>query len=443
MTHRSDRRVSAESADHVVVERSVPGEGPRALRVVLGVGGGIAAYKSCEILRRLSEYGHDVQVVPTDAALRFVGAATFEALSGNPVDTGVFSNVSEVPHVRIGQHADLVVIAPATADLLARAAHGLADDLLTNTLLTARCPVLMAPAMHTEMWEHPATRANVATLRSRGVVVTEPASGRLTGADTGRGRLADPAEIVDMARLLLARPDALPRDMVGIRVVVSAGGTREALDPVRYLGNRSSGKQGFALARVAAARGAEVTLVTAHTIELPDPAGVTLRHAGTAAELRDAVHEAAVDADVVVMAAAVADFRPAERAEYKIKKTDQNPAPIALVRNIDILAELVAARRDGCNADQVIVGFAAETGDGAADVLEHARAKLKRKGCDLLVVNAVGEGRAFETEDNAGWLLGADGTEKPIALGAKALLASEVWDAVVAFSALRPNLDQG
>jgi len=444
---RSGRQVSAQVADHVGMERSAWAQAAhpassadrRTPRVVLGVGGGIAAYKSCEILRRLTESGHDVRVVPTDAALRFVGAATFEALSGNPVDTGVFANVSDVPHVRIGQHADLVVVAPATADLLARAAHGLADDLLTNTLLTARCPVLMAPAMHTEMWEHPATRANVATLRSRGVVVTEPASGRLTGVDTGKGRLADPAEIVDMARLLLARPDALPRDMVGTRVVVSAGGTREPLDPVRYLGNRSSGKQGFALARVAAARGAEVTLVTAHTIPLPDPAGVVLRHADTAAALREAVREAAVDADVVVMAAAVADFRPAERAEYKIKKTDRDPAPIALVRNADILAELVTARRPG----QVIVGFAAETGDGAADVLEHARAKLKRKGCDLLVVNAVGEGRAFGTEDNGGWLLGADGTERPIALGAKALLASEVWDAVVALSALRPNLDQG
>ncbi|MGH3862299.1 bifunctional phosphopantothenoylcysteine decarboxylase/phosphopantothenate--cysteine ligase CoaBC, partial [Actinokineospora sp.] len=220
-------------------------------RVVLGVGGGIAAYKACEVLRRLTESGHDVRVVPTEAALRFVGAATFEALSGNKVHTGVFSDVPEVPHVRLGQEADIVVVVPSTADLLAKAAHGLADDLLTNTLLTARCPVLMVPAMHTEMWEHAATRANVATLRSRGVVVSEPASGRLTGADTGKGRLADPAEIVDLARLLLARSDALPRDMEGLHVVVSAGGTREPLDPVRFLGNRSSGKQGYALARTA------------------------------------------------------------------------------------------------------------------------------------------------------------------------------------------------
>jgi phosphopantothenoylcysteine decarboxylase/phosphopantothenate--cysteine ligase len=399
-----------------------------APRVVLGVGGGIAAYKACEVLRRLTESGHDVRVVPTESALKFVGAATFEALSGNPVHSDVFTDVPSVPHVHIGQHADLVLVVPATADLLAKAAHGLADDLLTNTLLTARCPVLMVPAMHTEMWEHAATRDNVALLRSRGVVVTEPASGRLTGADTGKGRLADPAEIVDLARLLLGRPDALPRDLEGVRVVVSAGGTREPLDPVRYLGNRSSGKQGYALARTAVQRGAVVTLVSAHTLALPEPAGAELVRAGTAAELRQAVHKHAVDADVIVMAAAVADFRPVVRAEYKIKKTDRDPDPIALTRNADILAELVAARKPG----QVIVGFAAETGDTGADVLEHARAKHKRKGCDLLVVNAVGEGRAFEVEDNAGWLLSTDGTERPIALGSKARLASEVWDAVVA-----------
>ncbi|WP_026424376.1 bifunctional phosphopantothenoylcysteine decarboxylase/phosphopantothenate--cysteine ligase CoaBC [Actinokineospora inagensis] len=401
-------------------------------RVVLGVGGGIAAYKACEVLRRLTESGHHVRVVPTEAALRFVGAATFEALSGNKVHTGVFSDVPEVPHVRLGQEADLVLVVPATADLLARAAHGMADDLLTGTLLTARCPVLMVPAMHTEMWEHPATRANVATLRERGTVVTEPASGRLTGADTGKGRLADPAEIVDLARLLLHRGDALPRDLDGVRVVVSAGGTREPLDPVRYLGNRSSGKQGYALARTAAQRGAHVTLVSAHTLALPEPAGVDLVRAGTALQLRDAVHAAAEHADVVVMAAAVADFRPVAAAEYKIKKTERDPDPVALTRNPDVLAELVTARGNGkLPADQVIVGFAAETGDSGADVLDHARAKLRRKGCDLLVVNAVGEGKAFETEDNAGWLLAASGAERPIALGSKAQLATEVWDAVV------------
>jgi phosphopantothenoylcysteine decarboxylase/phosphopantothenate--cysteine ligase len=378
------------------------------------------------VLRRLTESGHRVRVVPTAAALNFVGAATFEALSGQPVATGVFQDVPAVPHVRIGQDADLVVVAPATADLLARAAHGLADDLLTGTLLTARCPVLMVPAMHTEMWEHPATRANVATLRSRGVVVAEPASGRLTGRDTGKGRLPDPAEIVDLARLLLAAPAALPRDLEGRRVVVSAGGTREALDPVRYLGNRSSGKQGYALARVAAQRGAEVTLVAGHPADLPDPAGARVVRVGSALELRDAMHAESRAADVVVMAAAVADFRPVATAGSKIKKGDRDPEPIRLAVNPDILVELVKARPTG----QVVVGFAAETGDAAGDVLHHGRAKLARKGCDLLVVNAVGDGLAFEQEDNAGWLLTADGDERPIPHGAKARLAATVWDAV-------------
>ena len=395
--------------------------------IVLGVAGGIAAYKACEVLRRLTESGHQVRVVPTESALRFVGAATFEALSHHPVHTGVFSDVSEVAHVRIGQQADLVLVVPTTADLLARAAHGQADDLLTATLLTASCPVLMVPAMHTEMWEHPATVENVATLRRRGVVVTEPASGRLTGVDTGKGRLADPAEIVDLARLLLDRPTALPRDLAGRRIVVSAGGTREALDPVRFLGNRSSGKQGYALARTAAQRGAAVTLVAASTADLPDPAGVELVRVGPAEELRTAMLKTAVGADVVVMAAAVADFRPVHRSDVKIKKTERDPDPIALTRNPDILAELVKARAP----EQLVVGFAAETGDSTGDVLTHARAKLARKGCDLLVVNAVGEGTAFEVENNAGWVLSADGAERPIPLGSKASMASEIWDAVV------------
>ncbi|OSP25236.1 phosphopantothenoylcysteine decarboxylase, partial [Streptomyces sp. 13-12-16] len=247
-------------------------------KVVLGVSGGIAAYKACELLRRLTESGHDVRVVPTASALHFVGAATWSALSGNPVSTEVWDDVHEVPHVRIGQHADLVVVAPATADMLAKAAHGLADDLLTNTLLTARCPVVFAPAMHTEMWEHPATQENVATLRRRGAVVVEPAVGRLTGADTGKGRLPDPGEIFEVCRRVLARGVTEP-DLEGRHVVVSAGGTREPLDPVRFLGNRSSGKQGYALARTAAARGARVTLIAANTA-LPDPAGVDLVRVG-------------------------------------------------------------------------------------------------------------------------------------------------------------------
>ena len=397
-------------------------------RIVLGVGGGIAAYKACEVLRGLTESGHDVRVVPTEAALNFVGAATFEALCGHPVHTGVFSEVPDVPHVRVGKEADLVLVVPATADLLARAAHGRADDLLTATLLTARCPVAFFPAMHTEMWDHPATRDNVALLRARGMVVAEPASGRLTGVDTGRGRLADPVEIVDLARLLLAAPAALPRNLEGLRVVVTAGGTREPLDPVRFLGNRSSGKQGYALARVAAQRGADVTLIAAHTADLPDPAGSVVRHVSTAEELRVATHEAAEGTDVVVMSAAVADFRPASRAQHKIKKTDDHPDPvIELTRNADILAELAEQRPSG----QIVVGFAAETGDEHGSVLDHGRAKLRRKGCDLLVVNAVSGGRAFEAEENAGWLLAADGTELHIPLGSKSQLAAAVWDVVI------------
>ncbi|MGH4011238.1 MAG: bifunctional phosphopantothenoylcysteine decarboxylase/phosphopantothenate--cysteine ligase CoaBC [Pseudonocardiaceae bacterium] len=397
-------------------------------RIVLGVAGGIAAYKACEVLRRLTEAGHQVRVVATEAALRFVGAPTWEALSGVPLQPGLFADVSDVPHVRLGQTADLVLVAPATADLLARAAHGRADDLLSATLLTARCPVMLVPAMHTEMWEHPATVHNVAVLRSRGTVVVQPATGRLTGADSGAGRLPEPTEIVDLATLLLHRPDALARDLTGRQVVISAGGTREPLDPVRYLGNRSSGRQGYALARVAAQRGALVTLVTAHTADLIDPAGVEVVVVGTARELQEAVLKAAPDADAVVMAAAVADFRPAGSHPSKIKKSDSGPDPLPLILNPDILAELVRRRPPG----QVVVGFAAETGDSGGGVLAHGRAKLARKGCDLLVVNAVGEGRAFEVEHNAGWLLGDDGVEIELPEGPKSLLASYVWDAVAA-----------
>lgn len=393
-------------------------------KVVLGVCGGIAAYKACELLRRLTESGHDVRVVPTESALHFVGAATWSALSGHPVSTEVWNDVHEVPHVRIGQHADLVVVAPATADMLARAAHGLADDLLTNTLLTARCPVVFAPAMHTEMWEHPATQENVATLRRRGAVVIEPAVGRLTGVDTGKGRLPDPGEIFEVCRRVLARGAAAP-DLAGRHVVISAGGTREPLDPVRYLGNRSSGKQGYALARTAVARGARVTLVEANT-GLPDPSGADVVHTGTAVQLREAVLKAAAEADVVVMAAAVADFRPAQYVTGKIKKKDgQEPAPLALVRNPDILAEVAAER---ATPGQIVVGFAAETDD----VLANGREKLRRKGCDLLVVNEVGERKTFGSEENEAVVLGADGTETPVPHGPKEALADTVWDLVSA-----------
>ncbi|MDA2891016.1 bifunctional phosphopantothenoylcysteine decarboxylase/phosphopantothenate--cysteine ligase CoaBC [Mycolicibacterium sp. BiH015] len=407
-----------------------------AKRIIVGVAGGIAAYKAATVVRQLTEAGHSVRVVPTESALKFVGAATFEALSGNPVHTGVFQDVHEVPHVRIGQAADLVVVAPATADLLARAASGRADDLLTATLLTARCPVLYAPAMHTEMWLHPATVDNVATLRRRGSIVMEPASGRLTGADTGPGRLPEAEEITTLSQLLLARNDALPYDLSGVKVLVTAGGTREPIDPVRFIGNRSSGKQGYAMARVMAQRGAEVTLIAGNTAGLIDPAGVHVTHVGSATQLRDAVSKHAPDANVLVMAAAVADFRPAHPATNKIKKgpdATTDPA-IELVRNDDVLAGAVRARQDGQLPNMAaIVGFAAETGDANGDVLFHARAKLKRKGCDLLVVNAVGENRAFEVDHNDGWLLSADGAESALEHGSKTVIASRIVDAIVAF----------
>jgi phosphopantothenoylcysteine decarboxylase/phosphopantothenate--cysteine ligase len=395
-------------------------------RVVLGVAGGIAAYKAVELLRQLTETGHDVTVVPTDAALEFVGAPTWAALSGKPVSASTWDRVHEVPHVRIGQDADLVVVVPATANLLAKAAHGLADDLLTNTLLTARCPVVMAPAMHTEMWEHPATQANVATLRSRGVLVVEPAVGRLTGKDSGKGRLPEPEELAHLVRQVLARGSA-DLDLAGRRVVVSSGGTREHLDPVRYLGNRSSGRQGHALARAAVARGAEVVLVSSSG--LPDPAGVKVLKVTSAQEMHDAVLAEARSADAVVMAAAVADYRPAQRLTVKRKKTDT--LDVEFVQNPDILAALVAARREG----QIVVGFAAETGDDHATVLEHGRAKLARKGCDLLVVNEVGEAghpTGFEGTHNAATVLGADGSTTDVPLVTKDALADVVWDLVAA-----------
>jgi phosphopantothenoylcysteine decarboxylase/phosphopantothenate--cysteine ligase len=399
------------------------------VRIVLGVAGGIAAYKAAHVLRLLTEAGHDVRVVPTRAALEFVGRATWEALSGHPVTPEVFDDVPEVAHVRLGRQADLVVVAPATADLLARAASGRADDLLAATLLTATCPVLMAPAMHTEMWQHPATRANVATLRERGVHVLDPDSGRLTGADSGPGRLPEP-EAIAAAALALVDPEGKPRtqDLAGRTVVVSAGGTREPLDPVRFLGNRSSGRQGVALARTALARGARVTLVAANLTVRP-PAGVRVVPVETTAQLRDAVRTAGADADVVVMAAAVADFRPAVDQAHKIKKQpDGTVAPLELVQNPDVLAELVT---DPVRPGQVVVGFAAETGDADGDVLEHGRAKARRKGAALLAVNAVGAGRGFGTEHNAVTVLDARGDLVATVEGSKDAVADGLWDAVV------------
>ncbi|RBY88281.1 bifunctional phosphopantothenoylcysteine decarboxylase/phosphopantothenate--cysteine ligase CoaBC [Blastococcus sp. TF02A-26] len=396
--------------------------------IVLGVSGGVAAYKAALLLRALTESGHDVRVVPTPSALHFVGAATFEALSGNPVTTDVWSDVPEVAHVRIGQNADLVVVAPATADLLARAAAGRADDLLTATLLTAHCPVVFAPAMHTEMWLHPATQDNVATLRRRGSIVLPPAVGRLTGPDSGPGRLPEPSDIAALAQLVLdAGPGALAQDLAGRRVLISAGGTREPLDPVRYLGNRSSGLQGLALARVAAARGAEVVLVAAN-VDAHAPFGVRVVPVGTAEELRTAMRAEAKEADVVVMSAAVADFRPESAATTKLKKgSAAEPSAIPLVRNPDVLVELVADRGPG----QLVVGFAAETGDAEGDVLAHGRAKLARKGCDLLVVNDVSGGRVFGRPDNAAVVLGSDGAATELPPGSKDAVAAGIWSAVV------------
>ncbi len=397
--------------------------------VVLGVSGGIAAYKACDLLRRFTESGHDVTVVPTPSALTFVGSATWEALSGRPVAKEIFERVDTVQHVRLGQSADLVVVAPATADLLARSVHGRADDLLAATLLTARCPVVMAPAMHTEMWEHAATQANVATLRERGVIVIEPAYGRLTGKDTGPGRLPDPSEIFQVAVDVLHRGQAgLLPDLAGRRVVISAGGTREYLDPVRYVGNRSSGKQGYALARTAVARGADVTVVAAN-VDLADPAGAKIVRVVSAQEMHEAVLAAAQDADVVVMAAAPADFRPAQRAGHKIKKRPDGVVPtLDLVENPDILADLVSRR--GSSSTPSLVGFAAETGDDRSSVLDHARTKLARKGCDWLVVNDVAGGAVFGDDDNQAVILGADGSERAVPRGSKSALAHVIWDVV-------------
>lgn len=396
------------------------------MRVVLGVGGGIAAYKAASLLRLFTESGHDVTVIPTDAATRFVGTATWEALSGKPVSNSVWDDVDKVNHVRLGHEADLIVVAPATADVLARAAAGLADDLLTGTLLMAYGPVVMAPAMHTEMWQHAATRANVATLRARGVTIIEPASGRLTGTDSGPGRLPEPVDIF-AAALAAAAGSGGGGALRGRRVTISAGGTREALDPVRFLGNRSSGRQGMALAEAALAQGAHVTLVLAHA-EVAPPRGCDVVRVESALQLHDAVLQALPSTDVLVMAAAVADFRPAEVVATKIKKNDDGTDPIiTLVRNPDVLRDAVLAR-EGRTEPLVIAGFAAETGDATADPLTHARAKLARKGCDFLVLNVVGSGLVFGEDSNEVTILDADGSESAALRGSKRVVADAVID---------------
>lgn len=401
-------------------------------RIVVGVSGGIAAYKACHLVREFKEDGDDVRVVPTNAALNFVGAATFEALSGNPVSTTVFDAVDEVRHVNVGQQADAVVIAPATADVIARLVAGRADDLLTATVLVATCPVIVVPAMHTEMWMNPATQDNVATLRRRGVTVMEPAHGRLTGKDTGAGRLPEPSQIAELVRTVLSGV-RIEHDWVGKKVVISAGGTQENLDPVRFLGNRSSGRQGYALADIAAQRGADVTIVAGSVDELETPSGATVVPVVSTQDMYDAMHEHARDADVIIMAAAVADYRPASQAESKMKKGVDNEslATLELVENPDILKSLVRARQEGeINPDAVVVGFAAETGDAETSALDYAKAKFERKGTDILMANEVGVGKVFGQKDNEGWILVKGQEPQVVPRASKQQVAAQILEAV-------------
>ncbi|MDQ1570667.1 MAG: phosphopantothenoylcysteine decarboxylase / phosphopantothenate---cysteine ligase [Actinomycetota bacterium] len=393
------------------------------MNIVVGITGGIAAYKAVGVVRALVLAGHSVQVVATDAALRFVGKPTLEAISRNPVYTDLYEGVAEVRHVAIGQAAELIIVAPATANFIAQLAGGFAADLLGNTILASRAPLVIAPAMHTEMWQNPATVANIATLRERGIHVVGPAIGQLTGKDSGPGRMSEPDDIV-AAALAVVAPAAEPGDLDGRQIVITAGGTREPLDPVRFIGNRSSGKQGIALAVAAAARGAEVTLIGAN-LEVDAPAHVTVEHVGTTLELAEATHVAAATADVVIMAAAVADYRPDTVAEGKIRKETQGDTlQLNLVRNPDILHDLSAARRPG----QVIIGFAAETETDPAELLLIARAKIARKGCDYLVLNNVGWTTGFATDLNTVTILNATGDIVGEATGSKTTVADRILD---------------
>ena len=463
------------------------------MRIIVGIGGGIAAYKAAMLLRLFAKNGDEVIAMPTPNATKFVGVPTLEALSGNPVSTDVFDRVPEVNHVRQAEQADAVVIAPATADLLARLAAGRADDLLSSTVLTTHAPVILAPAMHTQMWEHPATQANVQTLRSWGYHVIEPAIGRLTGPDSGPGRMPEPEDIFAVALDVIARfpkgqvhpvytpgyapteplytgteqermaaaraatltsallgqgdssqatgaSESLRGPLVGRLVVITAGGTREALDPVRFLGNRSTGKQGVALAEAARDLGATVHLIGAN-LEVPVPEGVQVTRVVSALELREATLEASAAADVLIMSAAVADFRPAEFAEFKIKKSaDSEDAPvIQLVRNPDILREVVVRRQQAREAGEstlgpkLIVGFAAETGSAEKTPLELGREKLQRKGTDFLAVNTVGVNRGFGTDDNTITLLSTLNDEAPVFSGSKKELSVRLLEHVAAF----------
>jgi phosphopantothenoylcysteine decarboxylase/phosphopantothenate--cysteine ligase len=396
------------------------------MKIVVGITGGIAAYKAVGVVRAFVLAGHTVQVVATDAALRFVGKPTLEAISRNPVYTDLYDGVAEVRHVAIGQSADLIVVAPATANFIAQLAGGFAPDLLGNTILASSAPVVIAPAMHTEMWQNAATVANVQLLRRRGVHIVGPAVGHLTGADSGAGRMSEPEEIVADALAVVSVRGAAEGDLAGRRIVVTAGGTREPLDPVRFIGNRSSGKQGVAIALAAAARGADVTLISAN-LEVDAPSDITVHMVGTASELADAVEVAAASADVVIMAAAVADYRPESVAEGKIKKEQQGDIlHLTLVKNPDILHDLAASKR----ADQVVIGFAAETETDAAVLLELGRAKIARKGCDYLVLNTVGWNAGFATDDNAVTIISSSGDIVAQATGSKTTVADRILDIV-------------
>lgn len=424
----------------------------RPLSIILGVCGGIAAYKAAYILRQLTEAGHDVHVVPTPASTQMVGVATWQALSHHPVATGIFENTERVDHIALAQGADLVIIAPATATTIAKIASGMADNLLTAITLAASCPVVLAPAMHTEMWNNAATQANIATLKARGIHVCPPASGRLTGSDTGVGRLPEPADIVDFALAAIGEripevkvteredgPDTQTAAWQGLHVVVTAGGTREAIDPVRYLGNRSSGRQGIALAEAAAARGAHVDLIGANIERhLLDGLPAQVRHTAvtSAAELQDEVRAHAASADVVIMAAAVADYRPATCQETKHKKDGEAPLTLELVQNPDILRGLVRERRPG----QIIVGFAAETGDAHHSALDLGRDKARRKGADLLAINAVGYERGFGDVPNEVTIVDSLGKTVSAGGGSKADVAEVILNAI---AAMRADSQQG
>ena len=391
------------------------------MRVVLGVTGGIAAYKATGIIRLLTEAGHDVKVIPTANALRFIGATTLEALSHNSVDPDLYTDVESVKHVELGQSADLVIVAPATASFLARMASGLADDLLMNTLLATKAPVLVAPAMHTEMWQNPATLANVATLRSRGIEVLEPAVGRLTGADSGPGRLPEPEEIVAAALALAA-----PQDLTGKRLLISAGGTQEPIDPVRFLGNHSSGKQGIAIAVEASKRGALVSLIAANVNEsIPDLHEVI--RVSTAAELSGAIDERLGQTDAVIMAAAVADFRVESAANKKLKRSELgDEITLKLVANPDILAGLVT-RIQAERLPVASVGFAAETATSTNDLQKLAERKLEAKGCDILVANNVSGGAVFGADHNSVIVLTKTGSVTARD-GSKTAIANHILD---------------